>query len=33
MSKEEPKKLKGIVSISSEDYMSKENQNEKNKLF
>jgi hypothetical protein len=30
MSKEEPKKLKGIVSISSEDYMSKENQNEKN---
>jgi len=30
MSKEEPKKLKGIVSISSEDFMSKENQNEKN---
>ena len=30
MSKEEPKKLKGIVSISSEDFMKKENQNEKN---
>ena len=31
MSKEEPKKLKGILSISSEDFMQKENQNEKNK--
>ena len=30
MSKEEPKKLKGIISISSEDYISKENQNENN---
>ena len=30
MTKEEPKKLKGIVSISSEDFISKENQNENN---
>jgi len=29
MSKGEPKKLKGIVSISSEDFISKDNQNEK----
>jgi hypothetical protein len=30
MSKQEPTKLKGIVSISSEDYISKESPNEKN---
>jgi len=30
MSKQEPKKLKGIVSISSEDFISKEGPNEKN---
>ena len=29
MSKGEPKKLKGIVNISSEDFISKDNQNEK----
>ena len=29
MSKGEPKKLKGIVSISNEDFISKDNQNEK----
>ena len=29
MSKGEPKKLKGIVSISSEDFISKDNQNGK----